>query len=240
MGTGKKLIVGGVVAIGAIGVIGILLVILIVGYLGFMPGVSDIMGTNKPKDLGVKYSSADLASGLAKLDGTQVLSESSLCITCPYNSTGSIPVDSSYTSAEFTAHLNEISSDKGPLKNTQVKFNNDGTFEATGLISDPKFTNAFYIKGTIAEGSGKTIKLDLSDSSVGNLGLPADQAVKAEEVVNSAVQDFINKNPGMNVESISIEDGELKYKGTMPAQISGDPNAEAEDVFDKYGSGYIN
>ncbi|MFA6065095.1 MAG: hypothetical protein WCW44_04745 [archaeon] len=240
MGTGKKLVIGGVVAVGAIGVIGILLVILIVGYLGFMPVVSDIMGTNKPKDLGVTYSTTDLASGLAKLDGTQVLNETALCVTCKYTSTGSVPVESSYTSAEFTAHLNEISSDKGPLKDTQVKFNKDGTFEATGLISDPRFTNAFYIKGTIAEGSGKTIKLDLSDSSVGNLGLAGDQKQKAEEVLNSAVSDFINKNPGMSVESISISDGQLNYKGTMPAQITGDPNSQPEDVFSKYGAGYIN
>ena len=41
--------------------------VLAVGYLGFLPGVSDAMGTNKPVDLGVKPTPADLDSARRKL-----------------------------------------------------------------------------------------------------------------------------------------------------------------------------
>jgi hypothetical protein len=45
-------------------VVGILVLIpiLVLGFLGFMPIVSDIMGTNRPRDLGVKYTDADYLS----------------------------------------------------------------------------------------------------------------------------------------------------------------------------------
>jgi len=41
----------------AVGFIGIIVVaVLVLGYFGFVPGVSDLMGTNKPRNLGVSYS----------------------------------------------------------------------------------------------------------------------------------------------------------------------------------------
>jgi len=34
--------------------------VLVLGFLGFIPGVSALFGANKPRDLGVKYTEADL------------------------------------------------------------------------------------------------------------------------------------------------------------------------------------
>lgn len=48
-------VVGGILII-------ILIPILVVGFFGFMPGVSSLLGTNKPKNLGVTYTAADYAS----------------------------------------------------------------------------------------------------------------------------------------------------------------------------------
>ena len=44
----------------------ILIPTLVLGYLGFVPGVSAIMGSNRPRDLGVRYTEADLSSLMAK------------------------------------------------------------------------------------------------------------------------------------------------------------------------------
>ena len=53
-----------------LGVIAVLIIILAVaslGYLGFVPGISNIMGANSPRDLGVKYTSEDLQRARSKL-----------------------------------------------------------------------------------------------------------------------------------------------------------------------------
>ena len=44
----------------------ILVIVLIIGYLGFIPGISNLFGSNKPKDLVVKYTLADLESAKKK------------------------------------------------------------------------------------------------------------------------------------------------------------------------------
>jgi flagellar basal body-associated protein FliL len=41
--------------------------VLVLGYLGFIPIVSDIMGANKPKDLGVRVTEQDFISTSQKL-----------------------------------------------------------------------------------------------------------------------------------------------------------------------------
>ena len=44
----------------------VIVVVLVLGYLGFVPGVSNIFGSNKPRDLGVTYTAADYASAHAR------------------------------------------------------------------------------------------------------------------------------------------------------------------------------
>jgi hypothetical protein len=58
-----KILIGFLIGIGAV----VLIVVIALGYLGFMPGVSNIFGSNKPKDLGVTFSAADYQSARAKM-----------------------------------------------------------------------------------------------------------------------------------------------------------------------------
>ena len=40
----------------------ILIPVFALGFMGFVPGLSAILGTDKPRDLGIKYSQEDLKS----------------------------------------------------------------------------------------------------------------------------------------------------------------------------------
>lgn len=44
----------------------ILAIVLFLGYSGFIPGVSALFGSNKPRDLGVNYTETDRASAREK------------------------------------------------------------------------------------------------------------------------------------------------------------------------------
>ena len=84
----------------------ILVLILGLGFLGFMPGLSALLGTNKPKNLEITYTSADLTSCRSK-SGIQyaVLPQTSI----PSQSrqfSGQRTVQAEFSSKEITATLN--------------------------------------------------------------------------------------------------------------------------------------
>jgi hypothetical protein len=221
MGLGKIIVL--------VAVLGILAVV-VLGFMGFLPVVSDLMGTAKPKDLGVRYTEADYQSGLAKMAGHSVKNAEYLCITCDYTSKGSVPADGTFTQAEFTAQLNKMNSKKGPLKDIQVKFNADGSIETSGKITDPRLTTTVYVKGKIASFSGKNVSLSIDKIEASQIALTGDQADQVEGIVNGAVSDFFAKNPGLSVESLSIGDGTIKFKGTFPEEIEGNPNVVPKEI----------
>src|SRR3989338_10927420 len=45
----------------------LLIIIFILGYLGFVPGLSAVFGSNKPKNLGIKYTDDDKITADEKL-----------------------------------------------------------------------------------------------------------------------------------------------------------------------------
>jgi hypothetical protein len=202
----------------------VLLSVLVLGYLGFVPIVSDLMGTNKPKDLGVSYSQTDYASGMDKVPGAIVLNPEYLCATCEYTSTGSIAVNTNFTQEEFSAMMNKRNSTVGPLRDAQFKFNADGTVEASGLIVDPRITGPVYVKGKIDYASGRSAALELDSAQIGNIQLPPDQAEIAQQIANDIIQKTFAQNPGLSITSITIEEGKVNFNGTLPKEVQGDPN----------------
>ncbi|MEM0359752.1 MAG: hypothetical protein QXK06_00260 [Candidatus Diapherotrites archaeon] len=221
MGFGK--IIGLIVLLG-------ILAIAVLAFLGFLPVVSDLIGTAKPKDLGVRYSEADYQSGLAKMKGHSVKNAEYLCITCDYVSKGSIPAEGTFTQEEFTAQMNKMNSKKGPLKDIQVKFNADGSMEASGRITDPRLTTTVYIKGRIASYSQKSVRLSLEKIEASQVALSGEQAEQVQGIVNGAISDFFNKNPGLSIESLSIGNGSIHFKGTFPQEIEGNPNVVPKEI----------
>jgi hypothetical protein len=208
-----------------IGIIGLVLLgVIVLGYLGFVPGVSDLMGTNKPKDLGVSFSETNYASGMAKVPGAIVLNPEYLCANCAYTSTGSVAVNTNFTQEEFSAMINKRNSTIGPLRDAQFKFNADGTVEASGKIVDPRITGPVYVKGKIDFANGRSAALKLDLAQIGNIPLPADQAKIAQDIANDTIQKTFAQNPGLSITSITIEEGKVNFDGTLPKDVSGDPN----------------
>ncbi len=211
---GKKILFG-LIAV-------IIIAVLAAGYFGFVPGVSDAMGTNKPRDLGVSYSQADYASGVAKVPGLELTRVEGACVTCNYLSEGSVAVKDSFTEAEFTAMMNAQNNSKGPLRETQFKFNADGSVEASGLIVDPQLNGAVYMKGKIISAEGKNVVIDVDYAELGRLPLPDDQKKIAEDYAKQAIESYFNKNPGTSINSLSVSEGSIVFDGTLPQKVTGE------------------
>jgi len=125
----------------------ILIPILVLGFMGFVPGLSAMLGTDKPRDLGIKYAEADLKSVRSK---SQIEYK-----TLPDSSTpsqtrqfmGKKEVAAEFTSAEITATMNNQPWKFWPYKNVQVKFNADGSGEVSGVLVKNKVSSYAAVIG---------------------------------------------------------------------------------------------
>lgn len=116
----------------------VLLIIFGLGLLGVIPGLSAVLGANKPKDLGIKYTQADVESVHAKsqIKYESLPEPSNLSESIKY--TGSREVKAEFTSEEITASLNTQTWKNWPYSNIQVKFNADGSGEMSGNFDKNK------------------------------------------------------------------------------------------------------
>ncbi len=202
--------------VGAVVLVGVLAV----GYLGFVPFLSDLMGTNKATDLGVKYTAADAESATTKLSDL---------LNSPEDTTVTL------SEAEITAFINEkaAESDKIPIDNTQVKIGADGTLQITGNIDMAKLQTlgssgdvdesakslintvtsvvrtdpSFSTKASLSVVDGKPVA-DISDLKLGNLGLTPDQTAAGEEMISKMLEGYMS-NSGMSFTELQASSGSL-------------------------------
>lgn len=124
----------------------LLLPIFVLGWLGFVPGLSDLLGATKPKDLGVQYTEADYSQYLNKT-GISLQDFS----TAPANpdKPGKFVVFANpqtydnlvVTQEELTAAINEIGWLWMPIRNAQVRLS-DGVVEVSGNLNT-QYANEF-------------------------------------------------------------------------------------------------
>ena len=237
---------GALKTLGIIVVVVLLVAILALGYLGFVPGLSDLLGSTKPKDLGVRYTSADLASINAKTGVTYTTLPSSTVASKSEVVTGSKSLQTTVTQEELTAMVNDHSSKwkAYPASDVQVRINQDGTMEMTGILRLDRLENyvaalgvtgeqiqqvlspakalstnpRFYGKWDIDVANGQvTGKIDMI--TIGNLDLPQDQIAANKAILFQAIQSRLQKL-NINAKSISVSNGKLNFDGSVPTQVA--------------------
>ena len=167
------------------------------GLLGYIPGLSSLLGATKPRDLGVTYTEADFAAARSKsqLEYAALPSE-----TPPDQSvqrSGSRPVTASWSSAEMTSLMNDRPWRYWPLKDTQLKINDDGTAELAGVVVREKLKGyaaaigvpqavtdkvvsllpanaAFYVKAKTSLTDNQVSDFDIQSVYLGRMPIPVD------------------------------------------------------------------
>ncbi|MCX8095736.1 MAG: hypothetical protein N3D74_06080 [Caldisericia bacterium] len=172
----------------------ILIILIVLGYFGFVPFISDILGTNKPKDLGVNFTEKDFESARSKtgvkwetLKG-DIKPEESL----KYSGKRSVRMD--LTSSELTSLTYERKWRYYPLKNWTVKINKDGTVETSGQILTNKLMDSLKAFGISLEKSLNNI--DLKYGILGSLQNP--QIERFYSLLNQ-ISRFIKSNPSFYI-----------------------------------------
>lgn len=223
----------------------VIILVLIGGYYGFVPGVSSIFGSNKPKDLGVSYTEQDRLGGRAKI-GWQI---DTLTAGLPPEKSliysGSKAVDTSFTEKELTAWINK-SWNYAPLTNCQIRINPDNTAEFSGILHISQINKYKDVMG------GSTVDLDkvlpgflkyipsnppvymkasasvinnqvtcsITAFSIGRYSISADWLKKNSGLFEKAAEWQISRIPGTSIKSLTFSNGQVQFDGTLPAKIS--------------------
>jgi hypothetical protein len=185
-------------------VILILLVVILIGIvswlgsLGYIPGLAGIMGANKPKKLGVTYTESDFNSARTKSQIIYGMLPDSTPMEQSIQRVGKRQANISLTSAEATALLNNRPWKYWPVKDVQLKINDDGSAELSCVVIKEKLRGfaiangvpanaidiglkfippdpAVYIKATTALIDNRVSQFDIQTVNLGKMSLPVDK-----------------------------------------------------------------
>jgi hypothetical protein len=231
-----KVLIGILIGIAAV----VLVAVIVLGYLGFMPGVSNLFGSNQAKDLGVTFTANDYQSARAKM-GTAITDLPTA--SAPENSisfSGQKAIKATFTEAEFNSLLNKRDWKYYPLKDSQLKINPDGSAEFTavlikGRVEDfaravgasestlGELTNylkllpgdpAIDIKGTCSVVNGK-ISQSITGFKVGKLDFTKQVQDNSGNIVNWVQSDLFTL-PGVSIKNFQLINGKVNFEGTLP------------------------
>lgn len=219
--------------------------VLVVVALGFI-----FPGLVWTRSLGVRYTQTDYNSIIDKLNYTKDAAPTGDSADL-YNYVYGEPtnVDTEFTSEELTAFFNENRPSYYPLKNVQIKINEDGSIEVAAAANVDYFLNDvlggkytreqiqneipalgllpdnvnIYLKFTGSVTNNiSTIYIDLA--TVQGIEIPSNytSSSSAINVIESSLNDFIaklNAETGSNFESLTVQNGVLKFKGSVPSSL---------------------
>jgi len=226
-------------------VIVVLLGVVALGYLGFVPGLSDVMGSNKPRDLGITYTASDLNSANSKLGVTiKTLPPTENGIDSLSRS-GQQQVTASFTSAELTALFNDHSQKWKyyPIKDIQVKIGDDGTIEMSGVLLVNRFKGladaleipeggrsqirpylsyvssnpSIYIKGRLSV-ANNVVQSDITEIQIGRFSVGGDQLQGIQPVIEQFIQDRADGRI-IHINSASFSNGKANIDVLIPQEV---------------------
>lgn len=194
-----------------ISLIVILVFLFVISSLGYIPGLSRWIGAEKPKDLGIRYTDADLVSARAKSQLVYLELPATTAVEDSIVRKGSRPIVTSWNSSEMTALLNDRPWRYWPIRDVQLRIDNDGTAELSGIVNKEKFGNyaiavgiprelaktaaalmpansAFYVKAKTSLENNEVKDFDIQSVTYGKIIIPPSMllSLQSNKFVNSA------------------------------------------------------
>lgn len=213
-------------------------------YLGVVPFISPLI--TKPRDLGVK---ADPSLVVAFEEANEMKNELPNGVVpegrepeYSGNKTLNVEINNAEITSIFSYWKNQYN--KMPIKDVQVKINDDGTGEASGILevstaimmakqlnySDEDIEKGksyvqyvagdlpFYIKG-VASVSNNKVSMSPSEIIIGRVTLPESLVSPVAKVSSDVIERRMNQIPGLNVKELTLENGAIHLVADVPDTI---------------------
>ena len=220
-----------------------ILVVAVMGYTGALPPVARLMGTDKPRDLGVTTSPEDLTTAYASHRTRQVPLEAGQTVRSQLESAQPNPVESALTESQLSALIPQ----HHPVSDFQFRIHGDGTVEAAGRLQlgrFPAYAQAismppdhvdvfmeyvdrfylgsgdpvFYIRGS-GEVHNNRISMNLQRVELGRLPIPGGFINTYNDFIAEYASDRLASVPHHSIERLTFENGQMKFQGTVPDEI---------------------
>ncbi len=223
-------------------------VVLVLGYLGFVPGLSSLFGSDKPRDLGVENDPVVLAQVLSETKVQMAELEPGLEGQAGVAFEGQVDIKQGFDSKELTAVMNNCKWRYCMMSDSQVRVNADGSVEVAGLVHFDRVsgyasrfsmpvdrlnqaldalklapsTMPIYVKGR-PSATDDQVGLNIEKIELGRLPAPQDQVDTYAGEIDNFVESQLAQVPGFSMKSVKVAGGELNFDGTHPAKISVSP-----------------
>jgi len=181
-----------------------------------LPVVSALMGTSKPKNLGVKSSPEALASLEKKMPVT-IKKDFADYSTPDKAFVGKVSINAQRTSEEITSFLNRFAGSNATFTDTQVRFN-EGGFEVSTMAHYPIDIPA-YADVQVTRTSPKSVDIVVRKGKVGMINVPEKYLRQAEEWFEERVNARMQEIDGYSIEKLEYHDGYSLFVGTYPKTI---------------------
>jgi hypothetical protein len=214
-------LLGGLMLVGILLLMGGVLLIAATGFIK-IPLLSALLGTEKPRDLGVRtdpsYFTDMLTKQGVKLEG----SYDKLCLECYITYSDMKPMDISVTSNELSSWIKETNKE-GTLKDVQVKLGSNNNMEMSANVDLRKhgydFSGPIYAAGKIVKSGTNTLRIEINKAEAGIIPIPGEYAKQGAGELEKTINDQLGRMPGLDIEDFSVENGALHYKGNFPSLI---------------------
>lgn len=213
----------------------------LLGRTGLVPGLSKVVGADRPRDLGVRPTEQEFAAVLKRI-GFTLQNQPAATLPGSFRKSyqGKMEVDQALTESELSALLTFNHVSWWPLSDVQLKVHEDGTIEASlslvtrnipweqvpaGILSQlpDKLPEQvpIYLKGRLEPVGPSRFTTEIERLEVGRLALPA--SILSQENQRHFTN-FINDRAaginGFTVESLQYAEGRLHFKGTFPESFT--------------------
>ena len=186
----------------------------------YVPGFSDVLGTNKPRDLGIKTDPAKFNALLARENVKLSGPASNYDLTANIKYGQAQPMDATVSSEELTSMMQATNNANGPLKNMQIKLGNNNQMEMSADADLQKFgypvQGPIYLKGTFEKSGSGSVKIVLNEGSLGLIPVPETVLQQGGGGVEQAINHQLATMPGLRIDNLEIQNGQLHYSGAFP------------------------
>ncbi|MEA1985061.1 MAG: hypothetical protein U9N13_05355 [Euryarchaeota archaeon] len=207
-----------IVAVVGVVVVGLLTIVAASGMV-YIPALTEILGTDKPVDLGVEVDPILFNNIIEEqgMDFKDPVSDYQLTSNIVYSDTS--PMDVSLSSSDLSSYL-QATNNEGSLKDIQVRLGDDNQAEMSAYIDlndlGYDFKGPVYAEGSISKASDNSIKIDINSAKVGLLPLPEGSTEQGAQELEKLINSHLAKMPGLNIETLEISDGKLDFNGDFP------------------------
>ncbi len=189
-----------------------------------IPILTALLGADKPRNLIGEVDPNLYKDTLVRGEITLTDEVDKYCLICDIAYEDFSPMDITISSAELSSLLQATNKNLGPLKEIQIKLNDNDQVEMSAYLNLKEygydFSGPVYVAGSIVKSESSKIAIGIQKVEVGILSIPEEYIKQGEEGLNVLINSQLEKMPDLKIDLLEISDNALHFKGDYPKTAS--------------------